>query len=73
MMNINGSLDKSYETKSFKELLNAPVSALSGVSDKDAKQLDEAFKIKTISDLARNKHFHVAQAIATLAEYEEKK
>jgi hypothetical protein len=73
MMNLNGALDKAFETKSMKELVNSPVGALSGVSEKDAKLLEEAFKIKTIGDLARNKFFQVAQAINTLAEYEEKK
>ncbi len=73
MINLNGALDKSFETKTLKELVSAPVSALAGVSDKDAKLLEEAFKIRTISDLARNKFFQTSQAICTLAEYEEKK
>lgn len=73
MINLNGALDKSFETKTLKELVSAPVSALAGVSDQDAKLLEEAFKIRTISDLARNKFFQTSQAICTLAEYEEKK
>ena len=73
MINLNGALDKSFETKTLKELVSAPVSALAGVSDKDAKLLEEAFKIRTISDLAHNKFFQTSQAICTLAEYEEKK
>ena len=31
-MNINKALVKAYETKSFKELVDAPVDALQGVS-----------------------------------------
>jgi hypothetical protein len=73
MINLNGALDKSFESKTLKELVSAPVSALAGVSDKDATLLEEAFKIRTISDLARNKFFQTSQAICTLAEYEEKK
>jgi hypothetical protein len=61
-------LDKEYEEKSLAELVDAPVSALAGVSDADAKLLLEAFNIKTVGDLARNKHFHTALAISQLAD-----
>ena len=70
-MNLNKALDKSFEGKSFKELVNAPVSALQGVSDNDAKALADAFNVKTIGDLANLKHVKWAQAIVTLAETEE--
>ncbi len=39
-MNINKALDKAWEGKPFKELAEAPVSALAGVTEKDA-ELDE--------------------------------
>jgi hypothetical protein len=61
-------LDKAYEEKSLTELVDAPVSALAGVSDGDAKLLLDAFNIKTIGDLARNKYFRTALAIAQLAD-----
>lgn len=35
-MNLNKALDKEYETKSLKEIADAPVAALEGVSEKDA-------------------------------------
>jgi len=70
-MNINFALDKAYEGKSFKELANAPVAALSGVSDKDAELLHQAFGIKTIGDLAKLKYVKWAQAIVNLAETEQ--
>ncbi len=60
-------LDKEYEDKSLAELVNAPVSALAGVSDGDAKLLTEAFNIKTIGDLGRNKFFRAASALVDLA------
>ncbi len=41
-------LDKAYEEKSLSELVDAPVDALSGVSEGDAKLLQEAFNIKTV-------------------------
>lgn len=69
-MNINGAVDKAYEGKNLKDLVNAPVSALQGLSDGDAKLLADAFGVKTIGDLAKNKFFRWAQAIAALAETE---
>ena len=47
-MNINKFMDKAFETKSFKELAKAPVSALSGVSEKDADLPKQAFNVSTI-------------------------
>jgi hypothetical protein len=60
-------LDKAYEDKTLAELVDAPVSALAGVSDGDAKLLAEAFNIKTIGDLGRNKYFRAAEALVDLA------
>jgi hypothetical protein len=53
--NLDKLLDKSYEGKDLRELVDAPVSALAGVSDGDAKALKDAFNIKTVGDLGRNK------------------
>jgi hypothetical protein len=60
-------LDKAYEDKTLAELVDAPVSALSGVSEGDAKLLAEAFNIKPIGDLGRNKYFRAATAPVDLA------
>jgi len=65
--NLDKVLDKAYESSSPAELVNAPVSALAGVSDKDAELLQQAFNIKTIGDLAANKYFRTAGAIADIA------
>jgi hypothetical protein len=70
-MNINFAIDKAYEGKSFKELANSPVSVISGVSQKDAQLLEQAFGVKTISDLARLKPVRIAQAIIALGEAEQ--
>jgi len=70
-MNIGKALVKSYEGKPLKELVDAPVDALQGVSENDAKLLKEAFNVKTISDLANLKYVKWAQAIETLAATEE--
>ncbi len=61
-------LDKAYEEKSLTELVNAPVDALSGVSEGDAALLLQAFNIKTVGDLGRNKYFRAAAALVDLAE-----
>jgi hypothetical protein len=42
------SLDKAYEDKALKEILDASPAALAGVTDKDAALLAEAFNIKTV-------------------------
>ena len=70
-MNINKIVDKKYETMSLKEIANAPVDAIQGVSENDAKLLQEAFYVKTVSDLANLKYVKWAQAICTLADGEE--
>ena len=65
---LNKILDKAYEEKSLTELVDAPVDALAGVSAGDAKLLEEAFNIKTVGDLGRNKYFRAAAALVDLAE-----
>lgn len=61
-------LDKQYENADLHELVNAPVSAIAGVSDGDADLLQKAFSIKTVGDLGRNKFFRAAHALTELAE-----
>jgi len=70
-MNLNKALDKAYEGKTLKELVNAPVDAIAGISAGDAKLLKEAFNVKTISDLANLKYFVWARSICNLASGEE--
>ena len=70
-MNINKALDKAYEGKTFKELVDAPVDALSGVSKNDAVALKESFGVETIGDFAKLKYVKWAQAIVELAGEEE--
>lgn|SRR3990167_4244683 len=69
--NLNSALDKEWETKTFNEMLNAPISALQGLGD----WVDGAFKElrpapKTIGELADWKYCHWAEAITTLSLYE---
>ena len=53
--NPDAMLDKEWESKSLEEILEAPVSALTGVSDGDATALKQAFNVKMVGDLGRNK------------------
>lgn len=70
-MNINKAVDKAFESKSLKEIADAPLDALEGVSAGDAELLAKAFNIKTVRDLGTNKYFLAAQAIVALAAKEE--
>lgn len=70
-MNVNKAVDKAYENLSLKELAEAPVDALQGVSAKDAEALKNAFNVKTIRDLANLKYSKWARAIVALADQEE--
>ena len=70
-MNINKALDNAWEGKPFKELAEAPVSALAGVTEKDAERLAQALGIKTIRDMANNKSFKWARASVIAADLEE--
>jgi hypothetical protein len=59
--------DKDYEQKEFKELAEAPVDAIQGLSEGDAEKLQQAFNVKTVRDLAENKFVRIAQAMVTLS------
>ena len=53
-MNINKAVDKAYESKTLKEIADAPVDALQGVTAGDAELLLKAFNVKTVRDLGAN-------------------
>lgn len=65
-INLDKALDKAYEDKSLKDMLDASPSALAGVTDEDAVALEKAFNIKTIRQLGSNKFFAVAAALVAL-------
>jgi predicted flap endonuclease-1-like 5' DNA nuclease len=54
-MNIDHALDKEHETKSFKEILTLPLSALEGLTTKADETLAE-LGVKTIDDLGSWKY-----------------
>jgi hypothetical protein len=63
--------DKKYESLNILELVEAPVEAISGVSEGDAEKLKKAFNIKTVLDLANNKYVKYAQALTNFADCSE--
>lgn len=69
--NLDKVLDKAYESSTLTELVNAPVSALAGVSEADADGLQAAFNIKTVGDLAGNKFVRAAIAIVEMSKIAE--
>jgi predicted RecB family nuclease len=69
-MNIETIVDEKFKSKCFRELVEAPVSALRGVSVSDARALSQAFGINTIGELAELRFVKWANAIKTLAEEE---
>lgn len=66
-MNINTIVDSEFAGKCFRDICNAPLSALRGLSPKDAKVLHQAFNITTIGDLADLKFVKWASALKILA------
>jgi hypothetical protein len=66
---LDKALDKAYEGMSLAEILDAPVAALSGVSEGDAEHLAAAFGITTVRDLGTNKYFVLAQALVALGSH----
>ena len=71
-MNLDKALDKEHETKSLKEILELPISAMEGLTTKADDTLKE-LGVHTISDLADFKYAAWAEAIVYLAPYEETK
>eukprot|EP00927_Polykrikos_kofoidii_P068331 TRINITY_DN636_c0_g1_i2.p1 TRINITY_DN636_c0_g1~~TRINITY_DN636_c0_g1_i2.p1 ORF type:complete len:194 (+),score=43.78 TRINITY_DN636_c0_g1_i2:75-584(+) len=68
-MNINKALDKKWESKSLHEILEAPISALQGLTEKD----DELFAkvhVKSIRQLGAWKFARWAEAMCDLADFE---
>ncbi|TWP44278.1 hypothetical protein FKR81_41460 [Lentzea tibetensis] len=68
-VNLDALLDKAYEDKPLKEILDAPVDALSGVSAGDAEKLKAAFNIKTVRDLGTNKYFRAAVTLLDMEKH----
>ena len=61
-MNIDTIVTEQYHGKSPRELVDSPLTALSGIGEKEAQALQDAFQVKTIGELAR--HQAIANAVA---------
>ena len=70
MMQIDKAVVKEYEKKPFKEIADAPVWALQGISPAGAEKLKEILNVKTVRDLAKCKYVRWAQAILTFGDLE---
>lgn len=69
-VNLAAKLDKAYEDKSLKEILDAPIDALAGLTHRHTEALKEALGIKTIRDLGSNKYFATAGVLVALEGHE---
>lgn len=69
LANIDTAVVKEYEKKTLKEIAEAPVCALQGISEKAAEGL-EAIHVRTVADLANSKYAAWSEAICTLASAE---
>lgn len=66
-VNLSKGLDRAWEDKPLDEILNAPPSALAGLTDKHDAVLADALGIKTVADLGRNKYFALAGVLVALS------
>ncbi len=66
-VNLSKGLDKAYEDKSLDEILDAPPSALAGLTERHDGILAE-LGIKTIRDLGSNKYFALSGVLVALSE-----
>jgi len=69
MMNIDKLVDKAYETKSLKEIVDSPVAALQGLSEAAGSLLGD-LGVKTVDDLASFKYCRWAEAIVVASKHE---
>lgn len=65
-VSLNKKLDKAYENSTLEEVLAAPPSALSGLTEKHDEVLAQ-LGIKTVKDLGSNKYFAVAGVLVALS------
>ena len=66
-MNIDTIVNEQFQGKTFRELANAPLSALRGIGELQATALADTLGVKTIGDLANLPFVNVAVAINALA------
>jgi hypothetical protein len=62
-MDFKEKVDKEFEGKTAAEILTAPISALQGVSENDARKMKESFGIDNVKEMADLKYYKIALAI----------
>ena len=65
---LQDAVASDYQGRSAKQLMDAPVTALKGISSSLGKKLEEEFGISTIREMAANKHAEWARAVVLLAD-----
>lgn len=68
MASIEGLVDKEYENKNSAELMGAPLSAIAGVSEEDAKKIKEAFGVETVGAFVHHQAVKAASQIREWAQ-----
>ncbi len=66
-IDLSKGLDKAWEEKTLAEILDAPPSALAGLTEADDAALKDNMGIKTIRDLGSNKYFALAGVLVALS------
>jgi hypothetical protein len=66
-VDLGSVLDRAYEDKTLQEILNAPPSALAGLTERHNQVLSEVFGSQTVGELGSNKYFALAGALVALA------
>ena len=66
-VDLGSVLDRAYEDQTLQEILNAPPSALAGLTERHNQVLSEVFGIQTVAEMGSNKHFALAGVLVALA------
>jgi len=66
-MNIDSIVNEQFHGKTFGELVNAPISALRGIGEQQARSLADTLGVNTIGELAGLQVVNYAIAIKALA------
>lgn len=72
VMNVDKAVDKDWESKTLKEICEAPTAALDGLSDA-AGHLLSTLGVRTVIDLAHFKYCRWAEAIVDVSKFEQTK
>jgi hypothetical protein len=69
-MNIDSIVNDCFQGQCFRELVDAPLTALRGINEAQANALADAFGVRTVGQLANLRVVRYARAIKMMAEAE---